>query len=299
MLEHLEVLASLTGISKTELEAKLKENASEDGALNKDTVSNVLKESFSTKFKSVSESQYNRGLREKGEEIERFVKDNYELTGAKGTDLIKELVSTREQAIRDEKGGEGDKITKETASSHPIVVELLQERTNALKSKFDTEIEGYKTTIAESKERELKRTVYGKAQSFLLASKAIITDSEGKVDSKKWKTLKILLDQENFKMDENGDPVPVDAKGNRLEDANFNKVSFEDHVKSLNPFGFHEFDPKHSGAGGQTGGGAGGGKNRFKNVEEYRAFIKDRSKTKEEIKAAQQDWKQQQQNNNS
>jgi len=286
MLKFLELLARLTGIATTELEAQLKANASEDGTLDKATVTKVLNDAFSDKFKKVGEEQLKRGKREKAEALEKEISDKYGVTGAKGIDLVKLAVEKAKPAAKT------DELTKENALENEIVKDLQEELRTALKGKYEETITSLQTQIKDQAQKNHRAKVLGTAKDFYLKNKAKIT-TDGVLDARKWKTLEVLITQQKYK-EVDGVLQLIDEKGNRVNDEFHEPIKFEDHLKELNPFGFHEFDPDKKGAepGGKKGGAGGaGGSGKFSHIktkEDLVEYITNRDTKKEDRVAAKE-----------
>ena len=296
LLEILGVIANLAGISEAELSDKLTAN-SEGENLDKTTVETALNEVFGAKLKSVSEQQYNRGLKEKGKSLESDLKKHFAFeSNSIGVDLVKEIVAARESEVRSEKGDK-DVLTAENVGENPIVKEFVKSKVQTAvqtaTSELTNEVETLTTELKTQKQKENKSVILNSALELLEKNKAIL-GKDNKKDPKRIRTIEILLSQHNYKV-EDGKPIPVDSEGNQLlHPTTYNPITFEEQIKELNPFGFHEIDPSNSSPSPKTKTPTGSGdspKSEFKNREEFLAFQNDPNKSYEDKKKAAESWK--------
>lgn len=290
ILELLGVFANLTGIGETELSDKLKTN-SEGEKLDEANVKQVLNEAFGAKFKSISEQQHARGSKEKGKFFESEIKKHTGLDSDKiGIDLIKQIPIKIENA-----GGEG--LTIDNVAENEIVKNFVKEKVqNAVQlstTELSNKVEVLTGKLKAQEQKENKNIILNSALSVLDKHKAIL-GKDGNKDSKRVKTIEILLSQQAYKI-ENNVPIPVDSEGNQLlHPTTYNPISFEEQVKELNPFGFHEIDPNTSSPSPKTqqlNSSAGATKSKFENREQYLAYQNNPSVSYEDKKAATADWK--------
>lgn len=287
----LEVLANLTGISKTELEEKLNQNSSEETGLDPKIVASVIKATVGDKLKTVSDDQFKRGQKDKSKTFESLIKKKAGISSsAIGEDLIDEAVA----AISAKKEGEKVELSEEEILKHPFTKKALDNRTAELKKIHSEEIQKKEKALIKEKQASLISKVLSTAQKKLLAKKAKILNDDQSIDSKKWNFTERMIKGEKWGIDEKGNIIPIDSEGNQLEDEHFTKITFEQRLEALNPYGFHEIDPTKKSAEPGTKKDIKktntGGKYNHKSASELAAFIMDKGTTKEQRVEAQKEF---------
>ena len=301
VLEILGLLSKLTAIDKEDLEKRLTTNSKKDGdnvVLDRATVEKELETAFSAKFGSISDAQHKRGLREKGEEFEKHVTGLIgSKTDSKGVAIIADLVSHVESKASEGKG-EKPTLTEKDIESNPLVRDYLKgelsKRTEAMKTQYGETISELETKVSGYKQKETMSVKEAQLLADLKEKKAALWDEKGNLIQKRWDTVKELYHNRKTAIID-GKVVPVDEKGEQLQDtATYNPITHSEFVAGLNPFGFHEHDPskgsaspnsQHSNTPPSTS------KNKFKSKAEYMSFITDASKSQEEKREAQKEWK--------
>lgn len=255
----LEVLARLTGKSLKELQENLLKPDSEDFT---DDFDSQIESMVNLKIKSVSENQLKRGHREKAEEIERLIKGKFGIEeGLVGEQLIDKVY----EISQEKKNVEPSELDEAKIKAHPV----FQDAINNLKAshkealgKVQSDFDNYKNGIETDK---FVTFLHSQAERVLNESKANLGDKP-EVIAKRLKFFTSGLDPKHFKAEgegENRKIIVLGPDGNPKQDANFNDISFEDYIKDLNPYGFHEHDPGKSGGGAPKGANGGGGTAEF------------------------------------
>jgi len=124
------LFASLTGKSEEELRNQLDQimqDANEDEEAAKRGVSEFLESAFSAKFKSISEQQLNRGIRESREALEKKIKAEFGITSnAKGEELIKQIVELERQAAAKQASTTLEELSADQLKGLPQVQEMVK-----------------------------------------------------------------------------------------------------------------------------------------------------------------------------
>lgn len=247
-------LASNKPEHKAELVAQfIQTNAEgEEQLLDEKEIANKLKEAFGRKFKFIADEKYKRGIREKGESFEKYIREKYDIADdAQGEALVDALVATQ---LAQQQSGEPADISDDKIQKHPLFQRLLKEgQRNAVQTieqKKDAEIAELKKTI-EARQRKEERDVKTK----LIRQTLLSTLKDKKVylgEDEEERSRKIdfflnhrSLDPDRFIIQGEGEGamlIPVDDKGEPLED-NFKQISASDIVMRINPFKPSVADP--------------------------------------------------------
>lgn len=238
------LIARLTGKSESEVIAALKLNADGEDLKPQAEVEQYLSDVFGSKFRDIAEGQFKRGLREKGEQFEKEIKEKYGLTStAQGVNLVSELLESNATKIREESGKGATKLTAETAKDNPIVRELLTQAVTDAIAEKETIISGLENDLNSERTKQNVASVKDTIRQIQANQKWRFDET---LRSKQEDIFFKAIDFSKFKKDENGKYIPVDEKGNHLLGDNYQKVSIEDYISSMNPYGVHEFDPNVS-----------------------------------------------------
>lgn len=285
----LDVLASVTGISQTELKGKLLKPESEELIEGFDA---EVKSLIGEKIKSVGEQQYKRGIREAATGLEKTLKEKFEISdNLQGNELIERIY----EVSQEKKQVEPSDLEPEKIKAHPVFQEEIKRLKENAKKDVDKVRSEYDSFKNEVQTKELKSFLYSKAVKVLKDSRANLGNAP-EDEEKRIGAFKRMLNLNEFKIDGEGDEkkiVVVDNEGNIKTDSNYNPIDFESYIKDLNPFGFHEHDPGKNGGGAPRGTNGSGGTNefaKFKDQSELMEYINKnrKSMTKEQFDAAKE-----------
>lgn len=221
-----------------------------------------------TKYKSDSDSQYKRGIKEAAEKLERELKEKYELdSDLKGVDLIDHLLVHKV----DEAKASGTKdITK-----HPEFIKLQVSIDKQLKDR-DKEWEGkLKTKEAEFNKSRLFEKVREKALLNLTSRNPILPNDPRKAQV--WKDTYINdLRQANYMEDETGELIVLAPNGEKLQTAHGKNITFDEFEKDVADKYFeYPVSQERSSAGNKEEKSNGTGFRAPKNEDEYMARLRD------------------------
>jgi hypothetical protein len=220
------------------------------------------------KFKSESDSQYKRGIKEGASKIEKELKEKYELeSDLLGVDLIDHLVVTKV----DEAKTSGTKdITK-----HSDYIKLQMSIDKQLKDK-----EKEWQTKLEAKEKEI-----AKEKLFEKVSKRALTNLETRNpilpgDLRKaqvWKDTYLNELKGASYMDNDGEIVVLNAEGAPLQNAHGHSITFDEFERDIADkyFEYPVSTPRNSPGNTPPPSGGSGGFVAPKNDDEYMARLKD------------------------
>ena len=221
-----------------------------------------------TKYKSDSDSQYKRGIKEAAEKLERELKEKYELdSDLKGVDLIDHLLVHKV----DEAKASGTKdITK-----HPEFIKLQVSIDKQLKDR-DKEWEGkLKTKEAEFNKSRLFEKVREKALLNLTSRNPILPNDPRKAQV--WKDTYLNdLRQANYMEDETGELIVLAPNGEKLQTAHGKNITFDEFEKDVADKYFeYPVSQERSSAGNKEEKSNGTGFRAPKNEDEYMARLRD------------------------
>lgn len=221
-----------------------------------------------TKYKSDSDSQYKRGIKEAAEKLERELKEKYELdSDLKGVDLIDHLLVHKV----DEAKASGTKdITK-----HPEFIKLQVSIDKQLKDR-DKEWEGkLKTKEAEYNKSRLFEKVREKALLNLTSRNPILPNDPRKAQV--WKDTYLNdLRQANYMEDETGELIVLAPNGEKLQTAHGKNITFDEFEKDVADKYFeYPVSQERSSAGNKEEKSNGTGFRAPKNEDEYMARLRD------------------------
>lgn len=221
-----------------------------------------------TKYKSDSDSQYKRGIKEAAEKLERELKEKYELdSDLKGVDLIDHLVVSKAEEAKS--AGTKD-ITK-----HPEYIKLQVSIDKQLKDR-DKEWEGkLKTKEAEFNKSRLFEKVREKALLNLTSRNPILPNDPRKAQV--WKDTYLNdLRQANYMEDETGELIVLAPNGEKLQTAHGKNITFDEFEKDVADKYFeYPVSQERSSAGNKEEKSNGTGFRAPKNEDEYMARLRD------------------------
>ena len=220
-------------------------------------------------------NQYNRGLKEGAEKVEKAIKEKYEVeSDLIGVELFDHVIETK---LSDVKGADPAEVMK-----HPEVIKALNEKDKALKAK-DKEWQ----TKLEAKERDInKANLFNEVKAKALAEfdnlKPILPE-----DAKKAQALKDVLVNElvKFNYQKDGDGfVVLKEDGTPLQNDHGYNVAFSDHIKghAERYFDFKAAEDRSSAGNTNQQNGQSKKVRMPKDEAEYQEMMKDNSYTSKE-----------------
>lgn len=250
------LFASLTGKSEEELRNQLDQimqDANEDEEAAKRGVSDFLESAFSAKFKSISEQQLNRGIRESRESLEKKIKTQYGIeSNARGEDLIEQIVMMERQAAAKAASTNLEELSVDQLKGLPQVQEMVKPWVTKYEQ-VQSEFESFKTNLTRQQQANQVRDAI--KREFLNLNPILPTD-----ESKKQKAIDAFVNSFNpdqFQITDAG-IKPLGENGNPLQDDKYNEVRLSDYVKANNYFDVHRADPTKASPqiASQTSGGS-------------------------------------------
>jgi hypothetical protein len=228
-----------------------------------------------TKLSSDKTNQYNRGLKEGAEKLEKALKEKYDVeSDFIGVELFDHIIEAKVAEVKG--AGEGEVM------KHPDVIKALNEKDKALKAKDKELIDKLK-----AKEDEINAAnLFKEVESFGLAE----FDNLNPIlpaDAKKAKALKDVLtsDLKKYKYQKDGDGyIVLKEDGTPLQDAHGNNVNFKDHIKehAEKYFDFKTAEDRSSSGNQNTGSQAGKKVRMPKDKDDYVKLMSDQTLTPQE-----------------
>ncbi|MCB0764837.1 MAG: hypothetical protein KDB84_09040 [Flavobacteriales bacterium] len=212
-------------------EAEVSSLTNEDGNLKDDALDVILSkhaeqvQKTREKAKADREEQYKRGLREKGTEYEKLLKEaGVDVGDAKGEEAVQKLKDHIESLAKP------SDLDDDKVKNSPLFRSREKELLAQLKAKDEEHTKAWSERDAkEQRERTLSH-VKAQAKSILDEMKPVLSEDPKKAANQ----LKLLeLEIENHQYELDGDDVLIkDAKGERVENANGVPMSLSDFVKT-------------------------------------------------------------------
>lgn len=212
-------------------EAEVSSLNTEDGELKDDALEVILNrqaehvQKAREKAKADREEQYKRGLREKGTEFEKLLKDaGVEIGDAKGEEAVQKLKDHIEAHAKP------SDLDDDKVKNSPLFRKREKELLDMVKAKEDEHAKAWTERDAkEQRERTLSH-VKAKAKSILDEMKPVLSEDPKKAANQ----LRLLeIDIEAHQYDLDGDDVVIkDAKGERLEATNGAPMTLADFVRN-------------------------------------------------------------------
>ena len=285
------LFASLTGKSEEEITSKLNQiaqDAEENDGDPKEGVAQFLEDAFSAKFRSISEQQLNRGIRESRESLEKKLKTKYEInSSAKGEDLIDQIVEAQRQAAAASASTKLEELSVDQLKGLPQVQEMVKPWVSKYEQ-AQSEFEQFKSDIQNREHASKVRQAI--RNEFLLLNPILPAD-----ETKKQKAIDAFVNSFNpsqFAVTETGSIKPLGESGNPLQDDKYNEVRLTDFVRANNYFDVHKADPTKAspqpapkGAPSQSNGST-----QFANRAELHKFMNDPSIPTDKKRAAYEAW---------
>lgn len=269
-----ELASRLSGKSIEELKAEL---YNEEGTELKENYQDVFMSFVTDKFKKVGTDNYNRGIKKKGQDIEKA------LAGLLEKHSVSEF-STTEEAIEalteklEEAPPKGDtsKLDIEKLKKLPAYQQALDE---ALKLKNE-EIESwkgkYEEQVNQSKVKQFHEKVIEGWINELTAEGVNARFSGDSPNQMREDVLFQINGMGGFDMlgqDENGNIIPIDQDGNQLRDDASNPITFGQFAKSNWRLGFNKVDPNRKFPSFKKGGEGGSGGLKITSEEEFNKLM--------------------------
>jgi hypothetical protein len=226
------------------------------------------------KYKSDSDNQYKRGIKEGASKIEKAIREKYELeSDSEGVDLIDQLVVKKTEEV---KTSSTKDITK-----HPDYIKLQVELDKKLKDRDKEWEEKLKTKEAEFNKSKLFEKVRDKALSGLMSRNPILPSDPRKAQV--WKdTYLNELRTNNYQESEDGTIIVLDKDGSILKNPHGHTVSFDEFEKDIADKYFEYPKAEERSSSGNKDEKKTSGFNAPKNEEEYMARLRDPKITPQE-----------------
>jgi len=285
------LFASLTGKSEEEISSALNQiaqDATENETDPKEGVAKFLEDAFSAKFRSISEQQLNRGIRESRESLEKKLRQKYEISSsAKGEDLIDQIVEAQRQAAAASASTNLEELSADQLKGLPQVQEMVKPWVSKYEQ-AQAEFEQFKTGI---QQREHASKVRQAIRNEFLSLNPILPSDE----TKKQKAIDAFVQSFNpqqFAVSETGSIKPLGENGNPLQDDKYNEVRLTDFVRANNYFDVHKADPSKASPQPSPSGPQAVSANglTFANRNEMLKYMNDPSVPTDKKRAALEAW---------
>lgn len=268
-----ELASRLSGKSIEELQAEL---FNEEGTELKENYQDVFMSFVTDKFKKVGTDNYNRGIKKKGQDIEKALAGLLEKHSISEFSTTEEAIEALTEKLEEEPPkGDTSKLDIEKLKKLPQFQEALteavkkkDEQFNELKNQFDQ----YKTGI----EQKAFQTKIVQSWMNALESGNQKPRFSGEKQEQKLSDIQFhinALGLQSFGTDSEGNPIPVDSDGNQLRDDASNPVSFSQFVKSNWKLGFDTVDPNRKFPSFKKGGEGGGSGLKISSEEEFNKLM--------------------------
>jgi hypothetical protein len=261
-------LVRLSGLNEDDLKALI---ATEEGELKPDAA-NLYAKAVLDKFKAESREQFNRGVREKGNAVEKAASSLFQ-TFQIESDKVEEGLRQLAEKLQGEPGKpDAQSLTVDEIRKAPAFHIALDDAVAKYKKELEqvrTEYEGFKGNITKEKTMQ---TIYQRGREILETSNAAFAENPSAQLSFFFKALDTSL----FKVDEQGNINLSNADGTPLRDEYGNKIEFNQYIANqwkAAGYGFNEAP-----AGIPAINGAKGGVTGFQTIESAREALQ-RAKT--------------------
>lgn len=285
------LFASLTGKSEEEISSALNQiaqDATENETDPKEGVAKFLEDAFAAKFRSISEQQLNRGIRESRESLEKKLRQKYEISSsAKGEDLIDQIVEAQRQAAAASASTNLEELSADQLKGLPQVQEMVKPWVSKYEQ-AQAEFEQFKSGI---QQREHASKVRQAIRNEFLSLNPILPSDE----TKKQKAIDAFVQSFNpqqFAVTETGSIKPLGENGNPLQDDKYNEVRLTDFVRANNYFDVHKADPSKASPQPSPSGPQAVSANglTFANRNEMLKYMNDPSVPTDKKRAALEAW---------
>lgn len=221
------------------------------------------------KFNTDKTAQYNRGIKEGAEKIEKVIKEKYEVeSDLIGVELVDQIVLKQTEAVT--------KANPKDVTKHPDYIKLESSFDKKLKEK-DKEWEG-KLALKEAEFKKEKLFEKIKDRSLLNLRKRNPILPSDPMKAKVWEdTYLNELKAGNYQESEDGVPIVLDEKGEIKKDKHGNAITFDEFEKSISDkyFEYPVSTPRNSPGNQPPGGQPGSGTGEPKTVDECLEKLRD------------------------
>ena len=224
-----------------------------------------------TKLSSDKTNQYNRGLKEGAEKLEKAIKEKYEVeSDFIGLELFDHVIETKVSEV--------GSANPEEVMKHPEVIKALNEKDKALRAK-DKE---WQSKIADKEKEINKSNLFNKVKAKAIAEfenlKPILPENANKAQALKDVLLSELV---KFNYQEDGENfIILKEDGTPLKNEHGYDVTFQDHIKghAEKYFDFKTAEERSSSANNNSSNG--GPKVKVpKTKDEYVTMMRDQTLT--------------------
>lgn len=228
---------------------------SDDGEWkSKDEIWAAIRKADKDRLDTIAKGESGKAVRLRMKKAQDFIKENFgvESDANEIEDHLKALVEKLGQPGKEKIVEKLVDLDENTALNHPVVKNLLKSEVAKSTAELNRQIEEkekrYREFVEAETQKRLDNALLEGAAKVLTSIKAAVS----KDDAIRKKQIKgfvaALKSSHKFKLDDSGNPVPVDANGDPLSE-NYIDVSFADLVKKENYFEVHAFDPEKSSPG--------------------------------------------------
>lgn len=243
-----DIVTKLTGLSAEELKARFE---GEDGELlpaekQAETFAELINARRLERERTVGKDQYNRGLREKGEAIEKALSPILEQFQIDDVSRAEDAISLLAEKIKKDEPGKPrlSELTPDQLQELPAYQQALKAREN-LQNKLK-EIEGRFDAYKQEVQTKQLRSELGRHIRRIFQEKKANIGSSTLDDAAEFFLNGLNLS--HFTISDNGQPVPLSSDGVPLTDDFGNPVPLETFVEKKWPLGFNVADPSKAGA---------------------------------------------------
>jgi len=182
------------------------------------------------KFRTEKQNQYQRGIKENAEKLEKELKKKYSVdSDLLGVELFDHILEMQTAELNDKLSKKGAK--DEDFEKHPKYAQLKKDHEKAIADK-ESEWKG---------KLEEKESAWTREKTLTKVAQIAFSElDEGYVmpeNSERAKALKEVmqkeLDQHSYKFLDDGTPVIIDQEGKPLEDNHGKMVSYKDHINMI------------------------------------------------------------------
>lgn len=291
-------LASLIGMSETELTSRLRASEDSEDLLPPSEASNVVSQLIGEKMGKLAKEKVGQGSRTTAVEFEKRLKSlidgfDSETTGA---DLVNEVFDAYkanlkpiEKVVTKEKELTMESLA-ELAKDDTVVKQFVQSAIQKVESERDEALQRFEDYKAERDLRLKVNAIKEHATKVLVAANARLGEKEDEREKRLGFFFK-GIDPSRVMLDEEGNPYPVDKDGKRLQDDHYNDISFKQWILNENPYGVHEHDPsKNSPQPGQQHHRQTSGGFNIKSVEDYMRLRKEYANDRDKLAKLNSAW---------
>lgn len=268
-----ELLSKLSGKKIDDLKALLQ---TEEGETKEDAAK-IFCDTVVTKFrdaeKAAKEQQYNRGIREKGEAIEKSLKPLFKKYSVESSTAEEGIEQLAEKLKEGPSMGDPADLDKEKLRKLPAFQELLNEELQVKDKAIQNLQKEYEDFKSDIHTKTLSEAVKKSALKVLEKSNARFS---GDGVDEKMEDINFYLKAigvSNFKQTDDGELIPVDGDGNQLRDDAKNLVSFDDYIKKNWRFGFDNVPKDRNPSSAQKTSGGSESSYKFTSKEDFERMM--------------------------